>query len=117
MAKLTEYRGGPIETEYILTADLARAFLTCDCEIKIEYLNRSLLGPLVCQDDTLKKKLGSRRTDIAITYSGIIPRSLVKLKIRANHFNRVKCDLDKIIITMSAMKPAIAASGAGPDHQ
>ncbi|MFC0808338.1 hypothetical protein ACFHWW_23165 [Ensifer sp. P24N7] len=44
MAYLTEYHGAPTRTEYMLTADIARAFLDKYYEVSVEFLNRELVS-------------------------------------------------------------------------
>jgi hypothetical protein len=38
LAELTEYHGGPLRTEYIMTADIARQLLPTSGEVAVEFL-------------------------------------------------------------------------------
>ncbi len=68
MAHLTEYHGGPIKTEYILTADIARAFLVKGHEVRVEKINRHLVNGLTKRKGWKpRRKFGAQRSDVAVT--------------------------------------------------
>jgi hypothetical protein len=41
IARVTDYRGGPVTTEYLLTADISRELIEQDYQVKVECLNRN----------------------------------------------------------------------------
>ncbi|MCD8537526.1 MAG: hypothetical protein LRY56_08590 [Burkholderiaceae bacterium] len=85
MAHLTEYHGGAVTTEYLLTTDIARAFLSRGHEVRVEKLNRHLVNGLTKRKNWKpQEKIGSRRTDVAVTESELIPVALVEVKIGVN---------------------------------
>lgn len=113
IAHLTEYHGGPVLTEYLLTGDLAREFVDRRFEVRVECLNRSHLNVLSAYDaKTAWKKLGAKRTDIALS-SGTKLLALIEVKIGARSLQRIKSDLDKITSTLAFMFPESARDVIG----
>lgn len=109
VAVVTDYHGGPVTTEYLLTSDIAREFILQDYEVSVEYLNRYATNLLTASDwDKSRKFLGSKRTDIALTDSELIPLALIELKIGVKTLNKVRKDLHKISDTISLLKPKFA---------
>lgn len=111
MARLTDYHGTAVETEYILTADIARAFLDKGHDVRVEYLNRLLVNKLVQRSSwTPKRVLGAQRTDVVVTFSDIIPRAIVEVKIGVGgSLAPIEDDLQKIAATIDGMKVNYAA--------
>jgi hypothetical protein len=113
IARLTEYHGGPITTEYLLTGDIAREFVERNYETKVECLNRDLCNALTALDPRrCAALLRAKRTDVAIVHS-LYPLALVEVKIRVRTLHKVKRDIDKITTTMALMKPAVRACVIG----
>jgi hypothetical protein len=113
IAHLTEYHGGPVLTEYLLTGDLAREFVDRQYEVKVECLNRSHLNVLTATDASKAwKKLKARRTDISIV-SGSTLLALIEVKIGVRTLQKLKCDLDKIACTLAFMSPRFACDVIG----
>lgn len=114
MARLTEFHGGKIDTEYILTVDIARAFVESGHEVKVECKNRHLVSALVANNGVnVWKILRGKRTDVAITSAGIFPLALIEVKIRVSQLKHIKEDLDKISTTVRLMNPAPASKVIG----
>ncbi len=105
MAQLTEYHGGPIETEYVLTADIARAFLDRGFEVRVECLNRQLVNGFSMRKGWKpRSEIGSKRTDVAVINAGLDPQAMVEVKIGVGAKLRpIKEDLVKIANTLECM--------------
>lgn len=109
MDKITEYHGGPVETEYLLTGDLLRALTEADYSVKVEYLNRYVMNGLTALPTTTpdlkaaRKKLRSKRTDIVIT-DMFTPLAMIEIKIGVSSLRKLKIDLDKITSTIALLK-------------
>ena len=114
MAKVTDYHGGPTTTEYLLTSDVAREFIECHFEIQVEFLNRKIVNGIT---QLLPRpnvpRLGSKRTDIALLYTTLIPRALIELKIGVTTLNGIAGDLDKITNTIACMNSTYASKVIG----
>lgn len=103
MDMLTEYHGGPAETEYLLTSDIAREFLQKGHEVRVEALNRHFCSTLASkQVKAARSALGSKRTDVAIGQD-IMPDALVEVKIRIDNISGLRKDLEKITDTIRFM--------------
>lgn len=113
IAKLTDYRGGSVKTEYILTTDIAREFVDLDYEVKVECLNRTLVNGFTKKKSVVPRKLlGAKRTDVAIV-SDVIPRALIEVKIGVKNLGRLKADLKKIADTILMMKEGVSSNVLG----
>lgn len=114
IAKTTDYRGGPVMTEYLLTADISREFIEQEYPVTVEYPNRDFVnvrtGLKAAQP---RKVLRSKRTDVAIVADGLIPLALIEVKIRVKKLRAIKLDLDKIATTISLLKANFAAKVIG----
>lgn len=112
MNLLTNFHGGPTETEYILTVAIARAFLEKKYEAHVEFPNRRLVNNMTKRRDIVScTPFRSKRTDVAVTNSGLIPMAMVEVKIRVGGtLTPVKEDLVKIARTLLCMKAKIAAN-------
>lgn len=114
IARATEFHGGAVTTEYLLTADIAREFIERGFEVQVECLNKTLVNGMTAKKKTNPNKiLGSRRTDVAIVSNGIVPRALIEVKIGVSKITRIKIDLDKITTTMNMMKAKYAKNNIG----
>jgi hypothetical protein len=109
IAKATDYHGGPVMTEYLLTADIAREFIERDYPVAVECHNRMFVNAMTgLKAAQPRKLLRSKRTDVAIVEAGLIPLALIEVKIRVKKLRAVKGDLDKITTTMSLLKANVA---------
>ncbi len=114
IAKATDYHGGPVMTEYLLTADIAREFIERDYPVTVECPNRMFVNPMTgLKAAQPRKVLRSKRTDVAIIGDGLIPLALIEVKIRVRKLRAVKGDLNKITTTISLLKAAFAARVIG----
>lgn len=113
IGRLTDYHGGAVKTEYLITADIAREFIERGYETRVECLNRHMVNAMTELNGAARKNLHSKRTDIAIIQDGIIPLAIIEVKIRANKFSRVQQDLNKITSTMSMMQAKFASKVIG----
>ena len=104
MADLTEYHGGPVETEYLLTSDLAREFLERGYLVSVEGLNRNFCSAL-SSDHPVKARwlLGAKRTDVVVG-DVLAPDILIEVKIRVKGHSAISDDLRKICKTIGLMK-------------
>jgi hypothetical protein len=114
IAKATDYHGGPVMTEYLLTADIAREFIERDYPVTVECHNRMFVNAMTgLKAAQPRKLLRSKRTDVAIVEVGLIPLALIEVKIRVKKLHAIKGDLDKITTTISLMKARFAARVIG----
>jgi hypothetical protein len=120
IARATEYHGGPVQTEYLITADVAREFIERDFEVKVECLNRKLIHGLTAAKKShgkrsiARRKLGRKRTDVAVLKDGLIPLAIIEIKIGIRKFGRrLKDDLAKITTTIGMMRADYAANTIG----
>lgn len=112
MALLTDFHGGPTKTEYILTSDIARAFLDKNQEVRVEYLNRGLVNVMTKRKScSTRAQFGAQRTDVVVVHSGIVPKAMVEVKIGVGgSLGTIQKDLEKIAKTLQCMKAKIAAN-------
>jgi len=109
LARLTDYHGGPVQTEYLLTADLAREFIERNYEVAVECLNRSLVNRLTATNaKEARKLLKSKRTDIALINTHLVPIGIIELKIGVVSLRKIEDDLNKIRTTISLLNPQFA---------
>jgi hypothetical protein len=97
MTRITEFKGNPAKTEYLLTADIARALVGTlhGHDVKVEYLNRRFLDAMTMLARTNPHKaLRSKRTDVAVVHINI-PLAIIEVKIRLHSARAIRCDLDK----------------------
>jgi hypothetical protein len=122
IANVTDFHGGPLRIEYMLTADLAREFMEQDVPVTVECLYRDLLNTLTQQnkrerkkDKTYtrrKKKLGTTRTDLVLG-NELTPFAIVEVKIGTRKLNGVATDLSKIANIIRLMNARYAAKVVG----
>lgn len=110
MARLTEYHGAPVETEYLITVEIARALLDADYTVALEYMPKSLSRSLAW-DKSERFGLRNARFDIA-AYQEIdpsyilVPTLLVEAKIGVRALGgKLKTDLRKVVSFMKGLKP------------
>jgi len=105
MAELTDYHGGPAETEYLLTSDIARAFLAKRYPVSVELLNRKCCSLLTSTDaKAARKALKGSRTDVVVG-DPLAPDALIEVKIRIARYSGIVKDLRKLCATITWMTP------------
>lgn len=110
IAWVTDFHGGPITTEYILTADIARELIERHYEVAVEFANRKLVNGLTARKGVKARKLlGSRRTDVVILDRGLIPAALIEVKIGVRSLGKIRGDLAKLAGTIDLLKSRYAA--------
>jgi hypothetical protein len=104
MNRLTEYHGGPITTEYLLTGDIARALLDrFDVGVEVHYkhliniMNSSVGGKLT---------FSNTRADVVVRPDVIsTPDAVIEIKIGVTRFRKISNDITRIIRYFNALKP------------
>ena len=105
MAQLTEYRGGPINTEYLIVGDIARAFLKRHSVVTVEGLSRKFCNVLTALDTSAARKaLKGKRTDI-ILGDPLSVEAFIEVKIRIKSYKGIAGDLAKLRDTIDHMTP------------
>ena len=101
--KLTNYHGGPVETEYILTTDIAHALVDRFDGVSVECKYRNLVNlhtgilPLA--------KFKSHRADLAVANGIDPPTAVIEIKIRVRRFNDIYhdvCRLSRLLRAINA---------------
>lgn len=117
MAVVTDFHGGGVRTEYLLTADLAREFVErgLGVAVAVECLNRRIANAMVVKQDANVKTLRSKRTDVAIFQDQIFPIAIIEVKIGVSKIGKIKSDLDKITHTMNLMNSTAASRVYGAE--
>lgn len=114
IAKITDYHGGPVTTEYMITSDIARELIEQNYEVEVEYLNRKMVNGTTMRRSGLPvKKFGSQRTDVAVLKDRLIPMAIIEVKIGVKTLNAIKGDLLKIADTIRSLKPQYASRVRG----
>jgi hypothetical protein len=109
IAQITDYHGGPVTTEYMLTSDIARELIEQGQQVEVEYLNRKFANGMTIRRSGLPlKKFGSKRTDVAVLYSDFVPLAMIEVKIGIKTFRGIEGDIVKITDTIAALKPQYA---------
>jgi hypothetical protein len=113
MAFQTEYHGGPVQTEYILTADAARSLADrFSTDVAVECPYRDLVNPLNAQQ--LKKSVfRGTRADVTVKNSLNPPVAVIEFKIRVRRFADIQGDISKISRLLSAFKPNLCDQTLG----
>lgn len=109
ITRITEYHGGPVTTEYMLTSDIARGLIEQNYETEVEYLNRKIVNEMVRRAGKPRKQFGSRRTDVAVLVSNFYPLAMIEVKIGVKTIRGIAEDLIKITDTIDALKPEFAS--------
>lgn len=104
--QLTEYHGGPVETEYLLTSDLMREFLDRGREISVEGLNRDACSALASSEPYAARAILKRKRTDVVVGDKLIPDALIEVKIRISRHTGIAADLRKICSTIDLMKPS-----------
>jgi hypothetical protein len=115
MNRATEFHGSAVQTEYLLTSDIAREFIERGLDVRVECLNRELVNGITARKGTSKarrKKLGTKRTDVALV-SAYLPLAMVEVKIGIRKLTGVSKDLNKIITSMRLMDAKYGAMVIG----
>jgi hypothetical protein len=113
IARVTDYRGGPVTTEYLLTADIARELIEQNYQVKVECLNRNLVNGMTQNAAGVRKSLGSCRTDIVVWQDEIIPLAIIEIKIGVKTLKKIADDLEKITGTIDMLKSQYASRVVG----
>jgi len=114
IAHMTDYHGGAVTTEYMLTADIDREFMERDMSVQVECLNRNLVNGLVALSGAKPfKSLRSKRTDVALVPDGLLPLAMIEVKIGVKTLKKIRKDLDKITTTIGMMQAKYAARVIG----
>jgi hypothetical protein len=110
IAQITEYHGGPVTTEYVLTSDIARELIEGRKQVEVEYLNRRFVNGLTMRrTGKALKKFGSKRTDVAVLLNELVPLAIIEVKIGVKTLKGIESDLLKITDTIDALKPQYAS--------
>lgn len=110
IAWVTDFHGGPVTTEYILTADIARELIDRHYEVAVEFANRKLVNGLTAKKGVKARKLlGSRRTDVVVLNDSLVPAALIEVKIGVRSLGKIKGDLTKLTGTIALLKSRYAA--------
>jgi hypothetical protein len=110
MEEATEYRGEAVQTEYLITTDIARELLSKGYKVKVECLNHQLVNVLTYNKalGDLSDHLGSQRTDVAIVNELRVPFAIIEVKIRVRNLTDVEPDLNKMIRTIAMLENRFA---------
>lgn len=110
IAWTTNFHGGPVTTEYILTADIARELIDRHYEVAVEFANRKLVNGLTARKGVkARKSLGSRRTDVVVLNDSLVPAALIEVKIGVRSLGKIRGDLTKLTGTIALLKSRYAA--------
>lgn len=110
IARITDFHGGPVTTEYILTTDIARELIDRQYEVAVEFANRRLVNGLTARKGVnARRLLGTRRTDVVVINNGLIPVALIEVKIGVRSLGKIKGDLAKLAGTIELLKSTYAA--------
>jgi hypothetical protein len=121
IAGATDFHGGPLRIEYMLTADLAREFMEHNVPVTVEGLYRDLLNTLTQQNKKerrqntyarRKKNLGTTRADLVLG-NELTPCAIIEVKIGTRKLNGVTTDLTKIANIIRLMNARYAAKIVG----
>jgi hypothetical protein len=100
IAQITDYHGGPVTTEYMLTSDIARELIEQNYQVEVEYLNRNMINGMTMRlHGRPRKKFGSHRTDVAVLTVKCVLLAIIEVKIGVKTLNAIKKDLLKITDT------------------
>lgn len=114
IADLTDYRGGPTTTEYLLTAAIARTLLAAGHDTYVERQYRKMCNMMVRKADVdSKQSFGGQRADVCVMLNSVRAVAVIEVKIGVSTFRKVKKDLLKILNLFSSMKPPHAQSLLG----
>lgn len=103
MGELTDYHGDAVNTEYILTVDIAKSLMLSEYgDVSIEYrINK--VKHSIFRNDQIPFALGNRRFDIVVL-NPIIADFVVEVKIGVVSMNSgLKKDLNKIILYLKSL--------------
>ncbi|KLK90996.1 hypothetical protein AA309_22725 [Microvirga vignae] len=103
----TEYHGGPVQTEYILTTDAARSLAEIfSTDVAVECPYKDLVNLLNAQQ-VKKSVFRGTRADITVKDSLNPPIAVIEFKIRVRRFADIQGDISKISRLLTAFKPQI----------
>lgn len=117
MSIATDYHGQAVGIEYLLTADIARAFVRKQFDVRVECQIKSLIHASSVADqenrEALRKKLGKKRIDIALMHGDLVPSALIEVKVDVSKLRKVRHDLKRLCSAISKMNDAISGSIVG----
>jgi hypothetical protein len=94
----------------MLTSDIARELLEQRYQVEVEYLNRKFANGITARrTGKPRKKLGSKRTDVAVFHDAFSPSAIIEVKIGVKTSRAIKSDLGKITDTIDGLKPQYAS--------
>jgi hypothetical protein len=103
VAALTDYHGGPAETEYLLTYDVAQAFLDVGREVSVERQTQTIYSALTTSSlKTARDLVGQQRIDVVVG-DRLFPNALIEIKIRITTVAGICGDLDKLVKTLTPL--------------
>lgn len=106
--QLTDYHGGPLKTEYVLTTDIARALLAGQKMVATEFLANTVKDHVYYRDKQASFTLGSRRFDVAAFDPAGLPELVVEIKVGVGSLKKLEGDLRKIIDFLESARPGFA---------
>jgi hypothetical protein len=113
MAELTDYHGGEVKTEYLITVEIAKALLRVCPDVALEYLINQVKGHILVHDPKKKFTLGSRRFDVAVL-DAVAPVFIVEIKIGVRRLDgELRKDLRKIVDYLDCLTPSYVARALG----
>ncbi len=81
--QLTDYHGGPLQTEYVLTTNIASALLARQKLVATEFLANTEKNHVYYRDKQVSFTLGSCRFDVASFDSAGVLELVVEIKVGA----------------------------------
>lgn len=111
--ELTDYHGGPLKTEYVLTTDIARALLAGQQKVGTEFLANKVKDHLYYRAKQASFTLGSRRFDVVALDPVGLPQLAVEIKIGVDSLKKLEGDLRKIIDFLESARAGFATRFLG----
>lgn len=113
LANLTEYHGGPANTEYLLTSDIARAMLSKypNVSVKVECMRQDFLNMFTISSGAKpERRFGTTRADIGVFDTPLMPRAVVEVKLGVGGtLRKVIPDLKRNCNILNSMEASIAS--------
>lgn len=106
--QLTDYHGGPLKTEYVLTTDIARALLAGQKMVATEFLANTVKDHIYYRNKQASFTLGSRRFDVACLDLAGLPELVVEIKVGVGSLKKLEGDLRKIIDFLKSARAGFA---------
>lgn len=106
--QLTDYHGGPLKTEYVLTTDIARALLAGQEMVATEFVANTVKDHIYYRDKQASFTLTSRRFDVVALNSAGLPELMVEIKVGVGTLKKLEEDLRKIIDFLKSARAGFA---------